>query len=412
MFDSKAELLRQIQLGEDNAIELKRVKFKGDKISGPGREELADEIAAIANTQDAVLILGVDDKTRDITGIPLEKLDRVEEYIRSICNDSIKPSLMARTYRLELPDMNGDMQAILKVEIPRGLFIHKSPGGYFYRLGSSKREMPPDILARMFQQRSQARLIHFDEQAVSMTTWNVLTDWKRFASRFNEPHESTLRKRNILVSTESGQTQASVAGLLMCCNHPETYMPNAFIEAVRYRGIDQDTNYQLDAQQITGTLDKQIDQAMLFVKKNQKISAQKTPHRIDLPQFDTRAVFEAILNAVAHRDYSIYGSKIRLFMFDDRMEIYSPGALPNTVSIDTMRMRQSTRNELITSLLAECPVEDKEIGRTCYMEKRGDGVPVIITRSEQLSGRTPEYQLLDNTELLLIIYGGCRGGPS
>ena len=147
-----------------------------------------------------------------------------------------------------------------------------------------------------------------------------------------------------------------MAGVLLCCKQPERFLPSAFIEAVRYRGIIQDSNYQLDAQKICGPLDQQIKEAMAFLKRNQTVMATKEPHRVEKPQFSDRAVFEAIVNAVAHRDYSISGSKIRFFMFDDRLEISSPGSLPNTVTIDSMPLRQVTRNELITSLLAETPV--------------------------------------------------------
>jgi predicted HTH transcriptional regulator len=67
-------------------------------------------------------------------------------------------------------------------------------------------------------------------------------------------------------------------------------------------------------------------------------------------------VFEAVVNAVAHRDYSIYGSKIRLHLFSDRLEIYSPGSIPNTMTVDSISERQSARNELLSSLLARCPM--------------------------------------------------------
>ena len=110
--------------------------------------------------------------------------------------------------------------------------------------------------------------------------------------------------------------------------------------------------------------------------------------------------------AVAHRDYSIFGSKIRFFMFDDRLEIFSPGALPNTVTIDSIALRQATRNELITNLLAETPVAETvgDVGRGFYMEKRGDGVPIILDESEKLSGKKPIYRLIDDSELFLTIY--------
>lgn len=408
MFNSPGELLRKIRLGEDNSLELKEVVFKGERIIEPLRDKLANELSSIANTGDCVVVLGVDDKTRDIIGIPADRIEDVERYVYEVCNDSITPPVLFRSFRMELPDSTGVLQIVLKVEIPRSLFVHEGPGGYFHRQGSSARKMSPDYLARLFQQRSQARLIRFEEQPVPQSSINDLSKelWEKYTTRSNEPIEVILLKRSLLSKEESGAVVASVAGILFCCEHPESFLPNAFIEAVRYRGTRQDSNYQIDAQRIRGPLDRQIKESMAFLKRNQVVRATKSPHRMERPQFSERAVFEAIVNAVAHRDYSISGSKIRLFMFDDRLEIYSPGALPNTVTIDSMHLRQATRNELITNLLAETPVATAigDVGRGFYMEKRGDGVPIILSESEQLSGEKPVYRLIDDSELLLTIY--------
>lgn len=408
MFNSPEELLQKIRLGEDTSLELKTVRFKGSRVSEPRRDELADELAAIANTHDGVLVLGVDDKTRDIVGIPAERLEAVERYVYEICNESIKPPVLFRSFCMQLPDSSGVLQPVLKVEVPRSLFVHKSPGGYFFRQGSSKREMPSDYLARLFQQRSQARLIRYEEQPVPQSSIADLSEklWVNYTTRSDEPVEVVLFKRNLLSAEENGEVRASIAGVLLCCENPERFLPNAYIEAVRYRGTKQDSNYQVDAQKIYGPLNRQIDQAMAFLKRNQTVSAIKTPHRVEMKQFSERAVFEAIVNAVAHRDYSIFASKIRFFMFDDRLEIYSPGALPNTITIDSIALRQATRNELITSLLAETPVADAvgRVGRAYYMEKRGDGVPIILGESEKLSGKKPSYKLIDDSELLLTIF--------
>ena len=408
MFESPEELIRKIRLGEDTSLELKAVQFRGDRVSAPGRDALADELAALANTHDSTLVLGVDDRTRDITGIPVDRLDAVERYVYEICNESITPPLHFRSFRLELPDTLGDLQPVLQIEIPRSLFVHRSPGGYFFRQGSSKREMQPDYLARLFQQRSQARMIRFEEQSTPHSTISDLTQrlWTNYTAQSRESPEVVLFKRGLLAKDDGGSVRASVAGVLFCCEEPERFFPNAYIEAVRYRGKKQDSNYQVDAQRIRGPLSRQIERAMVFLRKNQTVSAVKIPHRFELKQFSERAVFEAIVNAVAHRDYSIFSSKIRFFMFDDRLEIYSPGALPNTVTIDNISLRQSTRNELITTLLAETPVPKSvgDVGRSYYMEKRGEGVPIILDRSQRLSGKKPMYRLIDDSELLLTIF--------
>jgi len=408
MFDSPEELLRKIRLGEDTSLEYKAVGFKGDRVSEPRRDDLADEIAAIANTAEGVMVLGVDDKTKEILGVPVARLDLLERTIFEICNESIKPPVVYRSYRTELPDSRGILQAVLKLEIPRSLFVHKSPGGYFHRQGSSKREMPPEVLARLFQQRSQARLIRFEEQAVPETSLHDLDEslWRRFLGRRITDEAATLHKMKLLTKEESGMERVTVAGILLCSRSPERWLASAYIEAVRYRGTKQDSNYQTDAKRITGPLDQQIREAVSFAHRNMAVHATKQPGRVEIPQYDTRAVFEAVVNAVAHRDYSIHGSKIRLFLFDDRLELYSPGPLPNTVTIESMALRQSTRNELITSLLARCPVEDPtgQVGRQFLMEKRGEGVPIILNESRKVSGRDPVYLLIDDAELLLTIY--------
>ncbi|MCP5046069.1 MAG: transcriptional regulator [bacterium] len=360
------------------------------------------------------MVLGVDDKTRDIEGIPIDKLDAAESYIREICNDSINPPLPVKIVRLTLPDSSGEEKPVLKIEIPRSLFVHKSPGGYFRRQGSSKKELTPDLLARLFQQRSQARIIRFDEQPVPNTSMETLDEslWSRFTHSAIDDSVTVMKKLRLIAKDSDGTEKATVGGVLMCSRNPHESLPGAFIEAVHYRGFKPDSNRQIDARKITGPLDQQIMGAVFFVKRNMRIAAVKRPGRIDIPQFSPRAVFEAAANAVAHRDYSIHGSKIRLFMFEDRLELYSPGALPNTLTIESLPLRQATRNELVTSLLAKCPFEEEEgvdFNRQFLMDKRGEGVPVILDESEKLSGKKPVYKLIDDSELMLTLFSANKG---
>jgi predicted HTH transcriptional regulator len=393
---------------QEKPLGFKGVGFLGIGTSDLRADDLADEIAAMANTSDGMLVFGVDDKTREVIGIPLGRLDFIESRILRICEEIIRPPVSFRAYRMELPDASGTPQPILKVEIPRSLFVHESPGGYFQRQGSSKRKMPPDVLARLFQQRSQARLIRFEEQTVPETTAADLNEslWRRFVGEAGGDENTILRKMKLLADDESGRERVTVTGILLCAREPQRWLPGAFIQAVRYRGTAPDANYQLDASQIVGPLDAQIHGALSFVRRNMTVAARKDPARVELPQYSIRAVFEAIVNAVAHRDYSVHGSKVRLLLFDDRLELFSPGPLPNTVTIDSIALRQATRNELITTLLSKCAFDGPagEIGRRFLMEKRGEGVPIILKESRQLSGRDPVYQVIDDAEVFLTIW--------
>lgn len=163
------DLARRIRLGEDSALELKQVSVAGSRVTAPSRNDVADELGAFANGRGGQLVLGVDDTTRTVTGIPLDALDVVETWVHEICNDTLKPPLDATIRKIELPTPAGDLLPVLLVAVESSLFVHKSPGGYFRRLGSSKREMAPDLLARLFQERSQSRMIRFDESAVPGT---------------------------------------------------------------------------------------------------------------------------------------------------------------------------------------------------------------------------------------------------
>ncbi len=404
---SNEQLMRRIRLGEDSALELKRIELKGRKVTGPGRKDFADELAAFANARGGTIILGVDDKTREVFGVPLDDLDAVEDWIIGICNDTVKPALDADIYRLELDGADGQPLPVIRVDIPRGLFVHESPGGYFRRSGSSKRKMPPDVLARQFQERTQSRMIRFDEASVPNTEPGDL-DYeltRRFLrDEFVEEEGVTgdAARRLRLVADDDGAARLTLSGVLLCTRKPQRWLPYAYIQAVSYAGERTDVDYQTDARDIGGPLDEQVAEALHFVRKNMLVRATKEVVRSERPQFSERAVFEALVNAVAHRDYSIAGSRIRLHMFGDHLELYVPGALVNTLTPDALHLRQANRNELIVSLLARCPAPTG-LGRENLMDRRGDGVPIILQESRKLSGHTPEYALIGESELRIVI---------
>ena len=396
------DLAGRVRLGEDSTLELKRVVLAGKRVRSPARRDLADELAAMANTRGGTVVLGVDDRTREVLGIPLDGLDAVEGWVREICNDSIKPPLDADIHKLELADAGGRSVPIVRVDITRSLYVHQSPGGYFRRIGSSRREMAPEVLARLFQERSQTRLIRFDETVVPGTSPGDLHYALTRRFTLGSPEEDTLRKLRIVAADDDGAERLTLAGVLLCTPEPQQWLRHAYIQAVSYTGERTDVDYQTDARDIGGPLDEQVAEALHFVRRNMLVRATKVPARTERPQFSERAVFEALVNAVAHRDYSMAGARIRLHMFGDRLELYVPGALANTLTPDSLHLRQSSRNELVVSLLARCPAPTG-LGRPHMMDRRGDGVPIILDECEQLSGYLPEYRLIDDSELRLVI---------
>ena len=286
--------------------------------------------------------------------------------------------------------------------------MHESPGGSYTRVGASKRLMGGDERLRLAQRRSQARFLWFDKKPVPGTGFRTLAEalWKPLLSAEGaaEP-EAALGNLALLEDDGAGVLRATVAGVLLCTPNPEQWLPNACITATRYRGGDRASG-QVDAREITGPLNEQIAGAVcLRRQKTCMVAARKDPARSDLPQYSEKALFEALVNAVVHRDYSIRGSKIRLSMFDDHLEIQSPGSLPNNLSVESMASRQSTRNEALTSVLARMPVGGTGGGedRRYFMERRGDGVPIVRRETWELCGKYPEYRVVDDSEVLLVI---------
>ncbi len=416
MFDAKAELLEKIRLGKSSFLEFKEVKFKGNRIEGPHRDSLADGLAALANSRGGVFVLGVADRTREVVGVPLERLDAVVEFVRNVCMDSIEPPLEHVVVdRLLLPASTGEEVAVVKVDVPRSLFVHRSPGGYLHRVADSKRPISPALLARLFGERGQQHVVPFDEQPVPGAGMEDLNPslWSRFmTARSDEDGATFLAKLGMVELDAEGIAKPTVAGVLMASDDPRRWLPNAYVQAVAYRGNDirarsASVAYQLDALDATGPLDHQVADACRFVARNMKTAAFKHMGRTDQPQYDMTAVFEALVNAVAHRDYSVRGSKVRLRLFENRLELYSPGDLHHSLTVERLRYRQSARNEAVCSVLARCPIRDEPwlaTPRQHMMERRGEGMPIILDNSIELSGKEPKIELFDHAELRLTIY--------
>ena len=399
---SDEEIKSRLQLGEDSNWEFKEVVFSGTRLKGPRRADWADEISAFANASGGTLVCSVTDNG-DVKEMSKEQINSLEHLIAEISSNSIRPPIRVNVSRMA----SSEGKAFLVVEVPEGHAQHESPGGSFIRVGSTKQKMTSEERLRLAQKRGQASFLWFDKQPVDGTGFETLDTllWKPLISVEGGADPAlALEKMGLLAEEQNGTLRATVAGVLLCSNSPENWLPNACITATRYRGVDRASG-QLDAQEICGPLDKQVRESLAFAVRNMRVAARKEPARQDLSQYSEKALFEAFVNAVVHRDYSIRGSRIRLAMFEDRLEICSPGNLPNNLTVGSMGERQSTRNEVLTSVMGRMDVGGIEAagGRQFFMERRGDGVPIIRRETQELSGVLPDFRLVDDAELILSI---------
>ena len=402
MFDTLGEIQRQLDAGEDARAEFKEVVLGVRGVRSPNTEEMAGEMVAFANAEGGVVFLGVDDNGI-VRGIPSNRARDVEVWAVNVAINNCDPPIRPILRKEHVPGPTGSQCLVILVEIRRGLYVHGTSGGRHYtRVGSTKQLVRGAMLARLFQDRG--RTFVFDEQQVPTATGDDL-DAGRLAAFFANgprtiPWPDLLRNTRVTTTGESDLDRPTLAGLLAFGKTPQVHLPSAFVEGAVYRGSRLTSDDLVHSESIKGRVDAQIDDSTAFVERFMLKPARKPDGREDHPQYEIGAVHESIVNAVAHRDYSISGSKIRLFLFADRMEIYSPGALPNSLTIETMEYRVFTRNQLLVSLLSR--MTSRRTGRT-FLESRGEGVRRILEASEAHSGRRPTYELFGE-ELRLTIW--------
>jgi ATP-dependent DNA helicase RecG len=274
---------------------------------------------------------------------------------------------------------------------------YRTVGGRFYvRVGRDKKDATGRKLIRIAQAAGE---LHYDESPVVGTT---LADFslKAFAAyhqvQFGLSLEDQLAQIGMqlpqllhnlrLVHDLEGQLVLSVAGLLVFGETPQRYMPQSRISAVAFAGNDEDAAI-LDRREITGRLPTIIEDTRLFLDRNIRMPAiEQGFRREDILLYDRKALGEAVVNAIAHRDYSLSGSQIRLFIFGNRIEVRSPGRLPNSVTLENIKLGvHAERNRAIATLLTQ-------LG---YMSAIGTGVPRLIIRlSRAVSGREPEFEIV------------------
>ena len=401
MVVSDTEIQQRLRLGEDSGWEFKQVEFKGNRPTSPRRDELADEMAAFANASGGMLLCGVTDDGQ-VQGMTPAQIAEVDSLLVELSTDAVKPALRIDVHHREL-----DGKAFVLVEVPRGDTIHERDGRAYVRVGATKRRLDGDERLRLAQNRAQSRYLWFDKQIVPNTGFETLSErlWEPLLSvaGADDPRRGLMNLR-LMAQDEAGVDRATVAGVLLCAQSPQDWLPQATIVATHYRGKDRASG-QLDAQEIVGPLPLQIADAVKFVARNMRVAARKLPEREDVPQYSIAAVFEAVVNAVAHRDYSMSSRRVRLSMFAGRLEIDSPGQLPNGMTIESMDTSQATRNEVIASVFGRIPV-GKVPGtghRRYLMERRGDGVSIIKTETQEATGNLPQYKVVDASSVVLNI---------
>jgi ATP-dependent DNA helicase RecG len=360
MFSSKVQTL--LQQGENNAVE-----FKSEGISPDG---LAKEIVSFANTLGGSILIGVEDDGI-ISGV--NDSATMEEWVANICRQNIIPAIQVS---IEVEKANN--VTILHVEVPKGKDkpYQTNKHQYLIRVGSTNRTATPQELSRLFQ---QSGMFHFDATGVARTTISDL-NWSkldRYFDQYSVDFSNETDKERLLANTDimTSEGELTVAGLLVFGINPQKYLYNASVSFAHFAGNALE-DVLIDKQVIEGTLDYQIDTCLSIIKNNiQSPSVIQSGKTVSTRFLYPDKVFrELIVNACLHRNYAIWGSRIRIFLFNDRLEIRSPGRLPNTITPEKMKFGVS---------YASNPILLKYMENLRYIDKLGRGIPMVYQEAQK-----------------------------
>jgi len=322
-------------------------KFVNEESDFDFNRRVEKEICAMSNSAGGLVIIGMRDNL-DVKGIEDKEIHLFNLWIASAANEKIKPAIYPQTQIIVLED-----KKVLLVRVPEGrnkpYCDHK--GIYWVKLGSEVRSASPRELIRQFQESKQ---IYLDILPVQATIQEL--DKPRFFSFFERNFNSTVSEsglglaqilRNMNLAKDQNLT---LGGLLLFGENVLKTKPFCMIRAVSFKSNDIADDLWIDKRDCTGTLEEQFRSALTFLKNNlrniQTGNSFNSPGTLEIHE---KALEEALVNALIHRDYS-KNAVIRLFVFLDRVELISPGSLPNHLTVANIISGNSViRNPVITS---------------------------------------------------------------
>jgi ATP-dependent DNA helicase RecG len=357
------------------------VHLKRRKASEVARD-IAEGLSAMANADGGTLLLGVeDDKTVSGVDYPDDKL----ALFRQATLNLLRPPLKAR-----LTDLMYKGHLVLAFEVDPSPVPHQlTDGRYLLRVRDQNLPFPADQIAALKSARASGQ---YERQFVHEARFEDLDEelLAQFSRRLDASRsiEEILYRDYHLIDFQNGRPRLTLAALLLFAREPLRWHPRCGIDFIKFEGTERGSGAELNVvrrARIEYPLFTLIDEAFALIKEH--VRERTVLHdlffveRFEYPAF---AWQEAIVNAVAHRDYSLTGASIEVWMFDDRLEVRSPGELPGPVTLERLLRREHmhfSRNPLLVRLLTD-------LG---YMRDLGEGIPRMFEAMERSYLRPPEF---------------------
>jgi ATP-dependent DNA helicase RecG len=323
------ELLAIIKRGESS-----KVQFK-ERL--PSNENLAHELIAFSNSLGGIIIFGVNDKTGELNGLSFSEIQQINQQIVNIASQKVYPPVFLTTETVTIND-----NQILVVSIEEGLSkpYKDSNGTIYVKNGADKRKVTSnDEIARLLGGRN----LLADEIEIYETSIKDI-DTRLFSEYFNKEFDITYEEKGLslekalIAKKVMRNGHLTLAGLLFFGNKPQAFRPAFCIKAAMFAGNDiGDNNYRSKPEDFTGTIPELFKQGMMYVKSSIKyLQNGQGFNSTGVPEISIIAMEEVLQNALIHRDY-FKNSPIRLLIFENRIEIISPGKLPNSLTVEDVK---------------------------------------------------------------------------
>lgn len=383
------ELLSIVGAGETSTVQFKEMLNNMDSI--------AAEMIALSNAKGGIILFGIEDKTGDILGLNYDRLQETQSKLAMLASDFVKPQIFITTEVVSITK-DESIANVLVLHIEEGIAkpYKDRYGAIWLKQGSDKRRLTDNAeQVRLFQ---QSGLLFADEMSVYGTQYSDIS--MELVSKYLQkiqgdadalPPDETLCK-NLGVIAQDGKI--TLAGLMFFCVRPQVKKPSFCIKAVSFFGNDIGGQDYRDSRDIEGTIPDMFEQGMSFLTANLHHTQNGQGfNTIGYVEISKIALSELLQNALTHRDYS-KESPVRLLIFDNRVEIISPGTLPNGLTVENIKLGNAVmRNPKIASFASK------------LMEYRGLGSGIIRSLKEQ-----PNIKMLNDVEggLFRVIIPRCN----
>ena len=326
------ELLNLISTGETSKVQFKQAL--------PHRDSVAQEIVAMSNSLGGHILLGIKDITGEVPGLSAEQAESCDKIVSEIA-DNLKPPVYLTTEVVKAPDGIGKNVLVAHIQEGVNKPYKTAKGEIYVKQGSNKRLLTDNAeIMRLFQ--NSANLLA-DEMEVYETSVDDV-DEKLFAAYFKKEFGKTFEERDLTFEQALKakrilrNNRLTLAGLLFFGKEPQTVKPAFTIKVVSYFGTNSAGNqYRSKPKDLAGTIPQLFEKALDFLMSNlnwlQTGNSFNSQGKVEISRI---ALEELLQNALVHRDY-FKNSPIRLLIFDDRIEIISPGKLPNGLTAENIK---------------------------------------------------------------------------